>query len=89
MKGQDEKFSNDDALADWLEKRGVDDAGEAAAILFAKGFNKPSTLWGISSDDLKEVGFSIPVARYICNKLMIEQKQQQVRCCCCFFMKIL
>ena len=75
----DKKFRSKSELEEWLKARGIDedDVRQAAETLFAHGFNKPSTLWGISSDDLKEVGLSIPVARHFSNKLIIKQAQQQ------------
>mmetsp|Transcript_13595 Transcript_13595/g.29850 ORF Transcript_13595/g.29850 Transcript_13595/m.29850 type:complete len:315 (+) Transcript_13595:94-1038(+) len=79
MEDDDKKFRSKSELEEWLKARGIDedDVRQAAETLFAHGFNKPSTLWGISSDDLKEVGLSIPVARHFSNKLIIKQAQQQ------------
>lgn len=67
----DKKFASEHELEDWLKTRGVDedDVAEAANKLFAKRFNRPSNLFGISSDNLIKVGFSVPVAQHLSNKL--------------------
>jgi NAD-dependent DNA ligase len=71
-----EKFESKDELEAWLERRGIDknDVGEAAEKLFAKRFNKPSRLLGITIQELKDhSGIEGPVARELSNKLKDQQ----------------
>jgi hypothetical protein len=81
---REEKFQNAAALEAWLIGKDVDEEDVAAAAdkLFTKGFNKPSTLIGISSDDLNASGLTIPVAQTLSNKLK-ERQQQNGKLCCC------
>ena len=71
MMSADEKFKSKDELEDWLKRRGVDDnVADAADALFAKGFNRPSALLGITVEELKsDAGIQNPLARILSNKL--------------------
>lgn len=73
----DEEFSTADELKAWLLERKVNEKllGNHAVALFEHGFITKTSLLGISSDDLKAVGLSIPVAQEMHNKL--EQQQQK------------
>ena len=74
---EDKIFEDKAQLEDWLKGRGVDERRVVASgLLWENEFNRPSTLLGISSDDLKEVGFSIPVARHLSNKLKLDQRKE-------------
>jgi hypothetical protein len=80
----EEKFQDEAALKAWLKKNGVDedDADEAAKILFANKFNKPSTLIDITPDLLQISGVSVPLAMTLSNKLKDKQQQNgKLRCC--------
>eukprot|EP00523_Entomoneis_sp_CCMP467_P012664 CAMPEP_0168788318 /NCGR_PEP_ID=MMETSP0725-20121227/12269_1 /TAXON_ID=265536 /ORGANISM="Amphiprora sp., Strain CCMP467" /LENGTH=171 /DNA_ID=CAMNT_0008838581 /DNA_START=277 /DNA_END=790 /DNA_ORIENTATION=+ len=88
---KDKKFENKEELKDWLKTRGVDedDVAEAAEKLFARGFNKPSKLLGITVEEFAEINktmsgkedkFSVALIRHLHNKLK-EQQQQQVSTC--------
>jgi len=88
---EDKKFDNKEELKDWLKTRGVDedDVAEAAEKLFARGFNKPSKLLGITVEEFAEINktmsgkedkFSVALIRHLHNKLK-EQQQQQVSTC--------
>ena len=74
----DKKFESKGELEAWLKSRGVDeeDVAEAAEKLFAKGFNKPSRLFGISVGMLTRAGLSDPLALELSNKLKAQQPQQ-------------
>ena len=76
----EEKFQDAAALEAWLKGKYVDpeNAAEVAPILFTKGFNLPSTLIGISFEELTGYGITIPVAQSLSNKLK-EQHQQRDR----------
>ena len=71
-------FDSKDELEDWLKIRGVAqvDASAAANVLYPD-FNEQDALLGISSDDLKSVGLSIPLAMKLSNKLKNENWQPQ------------
>jgi len=49
--------------------------------LYAAGFDCPSALVGISSDDLKASGLPIPLAQSLRNKLATPQPIGKSRCC--------
>jgi hypothetical protein len=81
---EDNKFESKDALEEWLKSRGVDedDVGDAAEKLFAKGFNKPSRLLGITVDELeRDANIRNPIARELSNKLKDQQPIGKLRCC--------
>jgi hypothetical protein len=90
----DEKFQDAEYLKAWLIKKGVDPekAGAVFQRLFTEGYDLPSTLIGITYEDLEGYGIKKPVARHISNLLVKEQKQDgKLRCCsrilvfeCCF-----
>jgi hypothetical protein len=82
----EEKFQDAAALEAWLvNTKGVDkdDIADAATKLFLKGFNKPSTLIGISSAELREYEIPIPRAKHLSNKLAKDQQQQNGKFRCC------
>ena len=66
MMSADEKFKSKDELEDWLKRRGFDDnVADAADALFAKGFNRPSALLGITVEELKsDAGIQIHWLEY-------------------------
>jgi hypothetical protein len=74
----EEKFQDAAALKAWLKGKGVDDddAFEAANQLFAKGFNKPSTLLNITFEILKSEGVADPLALELSHVLKEQQWQQ-------------
>lgn len=73
----EEKFQDAVALEAWLKGKDVDPEKAAAVCqtLFAIGYDLPSTLIGISSEELAGCGISNPVARHISNKLKESQQQ--------------
>jgi hypothetical protein len=81
----EEKFQDAAALKVWLITKGVDEDDAAVAVdkLFADGFNKPSTLIGITSADLKASGLKIAIAQSLSNLLAPKPEQQngKLRCC--------
>lgn len=74
---EDRKFASKDELVDWLRSRGAaeGDARAAAQVLYPD-FDEPDALLGISSDDLKSVGLSIPLAMKLRNKLSQQQRKR-------------
>jgi len=83
----EEEFVNEAALEAWLISKDVPAAKAevAAKKLYATGFDCPSALVGISSDDLKASGLPIPLAQSLKNKLATQQQSGKLRCCrCCF-----
>ena len=80
----EEKFQDAAALEAWLKGKDVDPEKAAAVsqVLFDKEYDFPSTLIGISSDDLKAIGLTIPVAQMLSNKLKERPQQNgELRCC--------
>ena len=75
---EDKKFASSNELIDWLKSQGVaeGDARAAALVLFPD-FDEPDALFGISSDDLKSVGLSIPLAMKLSNKLSQQNASSQ------------
>ena len=73
----EEKFRDAAALEAWLKGKDVDPEKAAAVCqtIFHKGYDLPSTLIGISSEELTGCGISNPVARHISNKLKESQQQ--------------
>ena len=71
------KFTSEDELVEWLKGRGLaeEDASAAAQVLYPESFDEPDSLLGISSDDLKSVGLSIPLAMKLRNKLSQDQRK--------------
>ncbi|KAG7341278.1 hypothetical protein IV203_023229 [Nitzschia inconspicua] len=67
----DKDFTSPDELQQWIENKGVSPkkAAQTAATLFKHGFDSPSTLIGISSANLQQVGIPVPVAQSLSNKL--------------------
>jgi hypothetical protein len=85
----EEVFQDASALEAWLKGKDVDPvkAAPAAAILFVKEFDSPSTLIGIGSNELQACGLAIPVAQHIHNKLKDPHQQPngELSCCFCIF----
>jgi hypothetical protein len=79
----EEVFVNEAALEAWLISKDVPAAKAevAAKKLYAAGFDCPSALVGISSDDLKASGLPIPLAQSLRNKLATPQQNGKLRCC--------
>ena len=79
----EEEFVNEAALEAWLISKDVPAAKAevAAKKLYATGFDCPSALVGISSDDLKASGLPIPLAQSLKNKLATQQQSGKLRCC--------
>jgi hypothetical protein len=75
----EEKFQDASALEAWLKGKDVDPekAAEVSQALFDHGYNLPSTLIGISFEELTGYGISNPVARHLTNKLKEAAPQQQ------------
>ena len=71
MSANSEEFSDASELKVWLEGKGVREkvASATASTLFQKGFDTPSTLLGISSEQLERSGLSIPNANELSNAL--------------------
>ena len=86
---EDKKFNNKDfQLKDWLASRGVDRTKAEAAEppLLAGGFDMPSTLLGITVEQLTEMNktisddeskLSVALIRHLHNKLQRQDKQSQ------------
>jgi hypothetical protein len=80
----EEKFQDAAALKAWLIGNDVDPekAPAVCQTLFDKGYNLPSTLIGISFEELTGCGIGNPVARHISNKLKEQQQPNgKLRCC--------
>jgi hypothetical protein len=78
MNMNDETFESAEALKTWLINRDVDSGKAAAActLLFAAGYDQPSTLIGITVGELARVeGIANPTARSVSNKLKEQQQQ--------------
>ena len=76
---EDRRFANKVELEDWLKSRGVDeeDVADAADALFAMGYKRPSTMLGITVQELETyAGITGPVARHLSNKLEKRSVQQ-------------
>ena len=71
MSANGEEFKDVSELKVWLEGKGVRKkvASTTASTLFKKGFDTPSTLLGISSEQLERSGLSIPFANELSNAL--------------------
>jgi len=87
---EDKKFNDEDfQLKDWLVSRGVDrtKAEKAEPTLLASGFDMPSTLLGITVEELtkinktisdKQAKLSVALIRHLHNKLQQQQIPQQI-----------
>ncbi len=71
MSASGEEFKDASELKVWLEGKGVRKkvASMTASTLFEQGFDTPSTLLGISSEQLERSGLSIPSANELSNVL--------------------
>ena len=71
MSANSEEFSAASELKVWLQGRGVREkvASATASTLFQKGFDAPSTLLGLSSEQLERNGLSTPSANELSNAL--------------------
>lgn len=78
---QNEEFNDASELEVWLVGKGVRErvASMTAPTLFEKGFDRPLTLLGISSEHLVMSGLPIPSANELSNAL--EKKQVSLNLC--------
>ena len=83
MNMSDEKFESAETLRTWLISKDIDSGKAATACtgLFTQGFDQPSTLVGISGEELTGCGISTPIARHISNKLKEPQQDGELSCC--------
>ena len=79
----EEKFEDAAALEAWLKGKDVDPVKATAVseALFNEGYDQPSTLIGISSDQLERLGVSILLSVELSNKLKEPQPNGKLRCC--------
>jgi len=72
------KFKTVEEIKEWLRNREVDedDVETAATTLRLKGFKESDSLLGISSLQLQQVGFDIPLAVSLSNKFKPRQPPQ-------------
>ena len=78
---EDREFKSVSELKEWfVTEKDLDenDATEAAAALFEKGFDCTSTLFGMTNMELEEEGVSSPVAVALSNKLKTSPQQQRL-----------
>ncbi len=76
----EQEFANAGELEAWLESKGVPPrkAADAAATLFDKDFDCPSTLEGISSIQLEKNSLTTPLAQLLHNKLKPKQEEKHI-----------
>ena len=81
----DEKFESAEVLKTWLLGKGVDsdleNRANASENLWQMMYWYPSTLEGITFEELTGCGIIPPVARHISNKLEKQQPNGEWRCC--------
>jgi hypothetical protein len=85
MADDEQVFQREVELKAWLEcPVGVCDGvggvttDTVARVLLAAGYDRPSTLYGITPDEVRQAGVaSIPMRRYVSNKIQEYRHQQQ------------
>ena len=80
MSANGEEFKDASELKVWLEGKGVREkvASATASTLFEQGFDTPSTLLGISTEQLVRSGLSIPSANELSNALSNALRTQEI-----------